>query len=433
MKTTGLNRIVVCASFGALCTAHLPAVVEENGTRETSTVTDTHSLSSSKLCRAADLLGCVVTTESNEKVGEVRDVLIDPMTGRVPFVLVSSGGFFGAGDKWIALPVASLSRGTDRRAVVVSIESGKLKNAPTWDRNRGAFDQAWATEVYHYYDLQPYWQVTASDQEMREPAGAESVQFISDSLSGNPDERADRILRLYQKGKAEAARIDRLLQEGRLDLDGTSDVAFHPYRTGSVAEQSSLVTVSESRESRFTRSTDLMGYQVKNSLDERIGEIKDVVIDLSAGRVTYYVVSMGNRMLAFPPKVIERSTDHGNTFLVNLDRENLSTAPTFEQSDWNHSSDPAYIREIYRFYGVPMYFQSRTSGDEIREPAGSELKKPGIMKDPAGADREKMKDSDKSAPKRENTDKVTPRDENIPRPEGDAVPAPNSVHREEKE
>ena len=167
-------------------------------------------------------------------------------------------------------------------------------------------------------------------------------------------------------------------------------------------------------------------------------------------------------MLALPPDVMGTSSDHGKTFVINLDRQKLNAAPVFDRNDWDHAADQAYLVEVYRFYGVPVYFQSMSSGNEIREPAGAELKnrelmkdpigseKPGVkksddhlenegakpdstLKDPAGADRDKLNQIEKSNSKSEKPQKVAPRDENRPNPDANPIPAPDRGPDEENE
>src|ERR1043165_7413995 len=56
----------------------------------------------------------------------------------------------------------------------------------------------------------------------------------------------------------------------------------------------------------FTRSSDLVGLQIKDSQGNNIGEVKDVVIDWKSSRIAYAVVAptgiseLNNKYLAIP-------------------------------------------------------------------------------------------------------------------------------------
>jgi len=54
---------------------------------------------------AADTLeGDSVVNRQGEKLGEIRDIMIDVPSGRVGYAVLSSGGFLGMGDKLFAIP-----------------------------------------------------------------------------------------------------------------------------------------------------------------------------------------------------------------------------------------------------------------------------------------------------------------------------------------
>jgi sporulation protein YlmC with PRC-barrel domain len=50
------------------------------------------------------LIGLNVRTPDDRSLGSVGDVLLDPQAGRVQYVTISRGGFFGIGDEEVAVP-----------------------------------------------------------------------------------------------------------------------------------------------------------------------------------------------------------------------------------------------------------------------------------------------------------------------------------------
>lgn len=60
---------------------------------------------------ASYLIGEKVVNYKGENLGKVKEIMINPNTGKVAYVVVSYGGFLGMGDKLFAFPI-------DRKSVV---------------------------------------------------------------------------------------------------------------------------------------------------------------------------------------------------------------------------------------------------------------------------------------------------------------------------
>jgi len=101
--------------------------------------------------RMSKIIGTEVRTKSGERVGEIRDVIVDN-AGNVKLAIVSTGGFLGLGDTLHAVPWEALSLGPkDDR--VIDIDKARLKEAPhftskTWP-NLG--DEKWVADNRRYY------------------------------------------------------------------------------------------------------------------------------------------------------------------------------------------------------------------------------------------------------------------------------------------
>jgi hypothetical protein len=63
--------------------------------------------------RASKLIGAAVVNDANEKIGSVDDLIVT-RSDRVPYAILSVGGFLGVGDKRVAIPMENLEFGTDR-------------------------------------------------------------------------------------------------------------------------------------------------------------------------------------------------------------------------------------------------------------------------------------------------------------------------------
>jgi len=105
----------------------------------------------------------------------------------------------------------------------------------------------------------------------------------------------------------------------------------------------------------LTRARDLIGMNIKNPQDETVGEVKDLVVDLPAGRVRYAVVSsstlFGGKLATMPPEALARSADEKH-LVLSMDRDKLKGAPTFDSEQWPNMSDPDLSRRVYGYYGI---------------------------------------------------------------------------------
>ena len=84
-----------------------------------------------------------VYDESNYKVGEIQDMLVD-RNGSINAVLLSVGGFIGMGEKDVALPLDSLKMNErdGRSWLSINVTKQVLRNAPAYvhDRRTGRWE-----------------------------------------------------------------------------------------------------------------------------------------------------------------------------------------------------------------------------------------------------------------------------------------------------
>ena len=117
---------------------------------------------------ASTLTGDDVRNLNGDKLGNLEEIVIDLHDGRVNYVVLSSGGFLGLGDKLFAIPWDMLTVDTENEEVVLDISKEALENAPGFDKDNwpDIHDRSWVGDVYRYYGREPYWE----DRPMEEDA-----------------------------------------------------------------------------------------------------------------------------------------------------------------------------------------------------------------------------------------------------------------------
>lgn len=127
---------------------------------------------------------------------------------------------------------------------------------------------------------------------------------------------------------------------------------------------------------RYQKANDLMGKTVKNSADENLGKLEDIVVDASSGRILYGVLSfggfmgMGDKLFAIPWESLDLP-DHAKNFVLNVSKDRLKTAEGFDKSHWPNFADEAWATKTYKYYEQTPYWQAsdvnRTSDQNYRD------------------------------------------------------------------
>ncbi|HEY7302077.1 MAG TPA: PRC-barrel domain-containing protein [Xanthobacteraceae bacterium] len=102
--------------------------------------------------------GTAVYGANDERIGSVQRVMIDKISGKVAFAVISFGGFLGIGEDYYPMPWAQLKYDTRLGGYKVGVTADQLKGAPkygkydNWDWSNRANDE----RVYGYYNT-PLW------------------------------------------------------------------------------------------------------------------------------------------------------------------------------------------------------------------------------------------------------------------------------------
>lgn len=103
--------------------------------------------------RADELTGADVRNPANETLGEIDDVVLDPRTGGVSYVVISRGGFLGLGEKQALVPWSALQATEKRDIFVLNMSEDDLKAAPNFKRGdwKALSDERWLEANRGYY------------------------------------------------------------------------------------------------------------------------------------------------------------------------------------------------------------------------------------------------------------------------------------------
>ena len=82
------------------------------------------------------LLGSDVKNPQGQDVGDLKQLMLDPHTGRVMYAVVAIGGFLGMGGKTVIVPWNALEVTRDGKSLVLNVSPQMLQQAPAYEKGR---------------------------------------------------------------------------------------------------------------------------------------------------------------------------------------------------------------------------------------------------------------------------------------------------------
>ena len=102
--------------------------------------------------------GTAVYGADNSKIGNIERIMIDKISGKVAYAVLSFGGFLGIGEDYYPLPWSSLTYDTQLEGYRTALTEQQLKGAPKYNKaqNWNWTDRDNDRRIYDYYKV-PLW------------------------------------------------------------------------------------------------------------------------------------------------------------------------------------------------------------------------------------------------------------------------------------
>ncbi|TWU22329.1 PRC-barrel domain protein [Novipirellula galeiformis] len=120
------------------------------------------------------------------------------------------------------------------------------------------------------------------------------------------------------------------------------------------------------------RVSQLIGMNIQNDQGESVGEINDLVIDSSSGKVRYAavtyggIIGIGNKLFAVPFEAFQVQPDPDDpddlddyVLVLNVTQKQLEGAQGFDEDHWPNMADKNFVRELNQRYGVERNRKNR--------------------------------------------------------------------------
>jgi len=117
----------------------------------------------------------------------------------------------------------------------------------------------------------------------------------------------------------------------------------------------------------FFHAKDIVGLNVKDSSGEKVGKIRDVIVNPKDGE-TFAAINIGEDRCALVPAQELNVTPGTGWFeryqvTVNTTKSEIQSGPSVKENDWHALDDPTFTQDIYKRYNlhVPAWNESGTT------------------------------------------------------------------------
>jgi sporulation protein YlmC with PRC-barrel domain len=101
---------------------------------------------------ASSIIGDKVYNNHDEKLGEVKDIMIDVKEAKVQYMVIEYGGFLGVGEKYFAIPFNLLEVDEKKKIFILDQDRSVLEQAPGFDKDH------WPeTNSHEMQETYSYW------------------------------------------------------------------------------------------------------------------------------------------------------------------------------------------------------------------------------------------------------------------------------------
>lgn len=99
-----------------------------------------------RVLTATSIIGDKVENTQGEKLGSIKDIMLNIHDGCIEYLIMEFGGFLGIGEKLFAVPFSALRLNTAKKDFVLDVDKKFLETAPGFDKDH------WPETNSHYYE-----------------------------------------------------------------------------------------------------------------------------------------------------------------------------------------------------------------------------------------------------------------------------------------
>jgi sporulation protein YlmC with PRC-barrel domain len=313
-----------------------PAATEPGATTEATEVTEQPTEAVTEVVpptgfvdpnRLTNLMDFPVYNENAEQIGEVGDMVLNPQTQEVDYVILELGGFLGLGEAQVPVPWSVLqiiAEGRDRpeddsgtgnfgdlqNAFVLMVGQDVVDNAPEIDLD-DTFSTFCGTVIGWDAEIQSYWASHIPTDEEDADAGTATPE------AGTPAAQETATSTPEVSGTP---------------VSGTPAATDEVPATGGMTLQGVIL------------ATHLIGADIQaQDNPEEVGTVDDVMVDIDTAHIRFLFVTFSfddvESRIPLPAALLGCNPDE-QTFVLLTDAETIRTAPTFADNEFPDTRNP---------------------------------------------------------------------------------------------
>jgi sporulation protein YlmC with PRC-barrel domain len=114
--------------------------------------------SSASLIGAESVLGCTIVDRQGQKIGELRDIMLDVSSGRIAYAVVELSAS-SASDQLVVVPWNAVTADVDVNQLRINAHADWIERAPAIPGNQAdRFVHEWGAFIHNYFGTRPYWE-----------------------------------------------------------------------------------------------------------------------------------------------------------------------------------------------------------------------------------------------------------------------------------
>lgn len=304
------------------------------------------------LYSADELLGMQIQNNQGQTLGRLEEIVLEPGLNYVAYGVLSRGGVLGMGENFFAIPWDVLQLSSDRQNLILHIPEQAFEQAQGFNKDRwpDRADQRWRMQAM---GQPPMGQQPMTEQPMTPTPSSESwrdEQFREQQQWRHQQEKPQAMSRQQQRSSDQV--YGRPSPEAQSQSRQWSQTPQGQQPWGQQGAYG-----GGQKGFNLRRVSKLLGINVETfAAQEKVGDLKDLVLDFQQGLVAYGIIGLeGDRNAPVPWSAIEiRPIDQ--IALVDANLQTLDQV-AYQGDQLPDLANPQYAQNIHNVFSREPYWE----------------------------------------------------------------------------
>lgn len=108
-------------------------------------------MDSFNIVRTEDVIGKEVKSPQLESLGQIKEIVLDKISGQTRYVVLSFGGFLGFGEEYFPFPWKSISYEPQHECFILNVDKSQLNKKYSFNKDNWPDVNTWPATIDTYY------------------------------------------------------------------------------------------------------------------------------------------------------------------------------------------------------------------------------------------------------------------------------------------